>query len=153
MEMRDITREAIIIDEDASLREALALMITRQTNSLLTVNQNGELSGEVGVSDLLDAIVPISMDGDRVLEALGTEEAFKDAVKDAADKAVRDFMNVDIQPVRINDSLIAIAGIAIAHQSARIPVVDHENRPIGVISRRGMKHILATFLGIRDDGQ
>lgn len=150
MEMRDITREAFTIDEEASLYEALSLMVKKQTNSLLAVNENGELSGEVGVSDLLDAIVPISMDGDRVLDALGTEEAFKEAVKEASDKTVRDFMNVDIQPVRSNDSLITIAGIAIAHQYARIPVVDHENRPIGIISRRGMKHILATFLGIQD---
>lgn len=150
MEMRDITREAFTIDEEASLREALACMVEKQTNSLLAVNEHGELSGEVGVSDLLDAIVPISMDGDRVLDALGTEEAFKEAVKEASDKTVRDFMNVDIQPVRSNDSLITIAGIAIAHQYARIPVVDHENRPIGIISRRGMKHILATFLGIQE---
>jgi CBS domain-containing protein len=151
MEMREITREAVTIGEEASFREAVALMIRKQTNSLLVVNENGELTGELGVSDLLDAIVPMSMDGDGILDSLGTEAAFGEAVKNASDKAVGDFMNADIQPVQADDSLIAIAGIAVAHQSARIPVVDRENRPIGIISRRGLKHILGTFLGIRDE--
>lgn len=150
MEMRDITKEAIVIGEDASFHEAVALMVQKQTNSLLVVNERGELSGEVEVSDLLDAIVPMSMDSDSVLDAFGTEALFGDAVKQASDKTVSDFMNTDIQPAQATDSLITIAGIAIAHQSARIPVVDHENRPIGIISRRGLKHILATFLGIPD---
>jgi CBS domain-containing protein len=46
--------------------------------------------------------------------------------------------------------LITIAGTAIAHQTAHIPIVDHDNHPIGVISRRGLKHILAKYLGIKD---
>lgn len=150
MEMRDITKEAVVIAEDASFHEAVALMVQKQTNSLLVVNERGELSGEVEVSDLLDAIVPMSMDSDSILDAFGTETLFGDAVKQASDKTVSDFMNTDIQPAQATDSLITIAGIAIAHQSARIPVVDHENRPIGIISRRGLKHILATFLGIKD---
>ena len=151
MELRDITREAIVIREDASFKDAITRMVREQTNSLLVVNENGELSGEIGVSDLLDAIVPLSMDGDSVLSSLGTEKEFADAVKNASDILVSDFMNADIQSVPVGDSLICISAIAITHGSARIPVVDQENRPIGVISRRGLKHILAKFLGIKED--
>lgn len=151
MELRDITREAVVIREDASFRDAVARMVHEQTNSLLVVNDAGELSGEVGVSDLLDAIVPLSMDGDSVLSSFGTGQEFGGAVKGAQDTLVSDFMNADIQPVKADDSLISIAAIAITHGSARIPVVDQENRPIGVISRRGLKHILAKFLGIKED--
>ena len=151
MELRDITREAIVIREDASFKDAITRMVREQTNSLLVVNENAELSGEIGVSDLLDAIVPLSMDGDSVLSSLGTEKEFADAVKNASDILVSDFMNADIQSVTVGDSLISIAAIAITHGSARIPVVDQENRPIGVISRRGLKHILAKFLGIKED--
>jgi CBS domain-containing protein len=151
MELRDITREAVIIHEDASFKDAVARMVREQTNSLLVVNEHGELSGEVGVSDLLDGIVPLSMDGDSALSLLGTEKEFGDAVKGAENTLVSDFMNADVQSVKANDSLITIAAIAITHGSARIPVVDQENRPIGVISRRGLKHILAKFLAIKDD--
>jgi CBS domain-containing protein len=150
MEMRDLTKEAILINENASFREAISLMVRKQTNSLLVTNDAGELTGEVNVSDLLDAIIPVSMSADDIETTLGNEDSFKEAVKNAEDVPVIDFMRTDIQSVQVDDSLITIAGTAIAHQTAHIPIVDHENRPIGVISRRGLKHILAKYLNIKD---
>ena len=150
MEIRDITREAVLISENATFREAITLMVNKGTNSLLVVGESGVLVGEVNVSDLLDAIVPTNLDGDHVITRLGSEELFEMAVQDASDIAVCDFMNTDIQSVHADDSLITIAGTAIAHQTAHIPIVDHEDKPIGVISRQGLKHILAKYLNIKD---
>lgn len=151
MELRDITKEAVLVSENATFKEAISLMMSKDTNSLLVVGENGKLVGEVNVSDLLDAIVPTDLDGDHVTSRLGTEDLFEMAVRDASENIVSDFMNMDIQSVRADDSLITIVGTAIAYQTAHIPVVDHEDRPIGVISRRGLKHILAKYLGIRDN--
>lgn len=151
MEIRKLAKEAVLINEDATFREAVELMVRRQTNSLLVVNEEGILTGEVKVSDLLDAIVPLEIDADAVLTDLGTEQGFAKAVKDTEAKEVRDFMSVDIQPIYVDDSLIAIAGTAISHQTAHIPIVDHDDHPIGIISRRGLKHILAKYLDIRDN--
>lgn len=150
MEIRDLTKEAVLINEDSSFREAVALMVSKKTNSLLVINEEGLLTGEVGVSDLLNAIVPEYSEPENILENLSTETGFANAVKGATDKAVSDFMTVDIQPVHVDDSLLTIASTALAHQTEHIPIVDHENHPIGVISRRGLKHILAQYLGIKD---
>lgn len=150
MEIRDLAKEAVVISEDSTFHDAIALMVSKQTNALLVVDEDGRLSGEVGVSDLLGATVPEDVDPDDVLENLSTEEGFGSAVRAASEKEVRDFMTVDIQPVHVDDSLLAIAGTAIAHGTQHIPIVDHDERPIGVISRRGLKHILAQYLGIRD---
>lgn len=150
MEIRDLTKEAVIINEEATFRDALSLMVSKQTNSLLVVDEEGKLSGEVGVSDLLDAIVPEYLDPENVLDELSTEDGFAKAVKNAELKSVRDFMMVDFQAVHVDDTLLAIAGTAIAHGSQHIPIVDHDDRPIGVISRRGLKHILAKYLDIHD---
>lgn len=150
MEIRDLAKEAVVISEDSTFRDALSLMVARQTNSLLVVDDEGRLSGEVGVSNLLNAIVPEYQDPEEMLNNLNTEEGFGKAVQDATEKEVRDFMAVDIQPIHVDDTLLAIAGIAIAHDTQHIPVVDHDNHPIGVVSRRGLKHILAKYLGIHD---
>lgn len=150
MEIRDLTKEAVLISEEATFKDAIERMIRKQTNSLIVTNAAGELSGEVKVSDLLDAIVPEYLDGDSIAANFATEEMFERAVDDAANKLVKDFMTVDVVPVRVDDSLMAIAATAIAHQTAHIPVVDHDNKPIGVISRRGLKHILAKYLNIAD---
>lgn len=150
MELRDITKEAVTIGEDASFKEALSLMVSKQTNSLLVVNDEGKLSGEVGVSGLLDAIVPEYLDGDGIAAHFATEDMFKDAVEDAADMPVREFMTVEVNAVRADEGLMSVAATAIAQGRASVPVVDHDNRPVGVISRRGLKHILAKYLHIED---
>jgi len=151
MEIRNLAKEAVIVSEDTTFREALSLMTKNETNTLLVTDPDGQLSGEVTVSDLLNGTIPDYLDPDKVLEELSTEEGFAKAVKAAGDKEVRDFMSVEFEPVRVDDTLLSIASTAIAYNTDQIPVVDNENRPIGMISRRGLKHILAKYLGIQDN--
>ena len=150
MEIRDLTKEAVLINENSSFRDAIALMVSKKTNSLLVIDEDGKLSGEVTVSDLLNAIIPEYGDPDGIMEELGSEKGFGDAVKDASDKAVSEFMTVDVQSVHVDDSLLSIASTAITHETQHIPIVDDEDHPIGIISRRGLKHILAKYLNIKD---
>ncbi|MEX0917943.1 MAG: CBS domain-containing protein [Candidatus Paceibacterota bacterium] len=148
MELKDIVKEAVVIGESATFREALSAMIREQTNTLLVTGDNGELIGEVSVSDLMDAVVPEYLDGDSIASSFATEEMFEEAVQKASDKPVSEFMNADVEAVETDDGLMQVAAVAIAHQKARIPVVDKENRPIGIISRRGLKELLASSLNL-----
>lgn len=150
MEVKDIVKEAVIIGENASFKDALSMMIHKQTNSILVTNSDGILVGEVSVSDLMDAIMPDYLNGDSIAANFATEEMFEEAVRDAADQKVHDFMSSDVQSVHMDDGLMAVAAVAIAQQKARIPVVDVDNRPVGIISRRGLKHLIAQFLNITD---
>lgn len=150
MELKDITKEAAIIGMDATLEDVVKKMIHEKANALIVVDEDGKFAGEVNVSDLFEAIVPEYLDGDAVLEHFASEEKFIEAVKDSADKFVEDFMGVNAEPVQVTDSIMNVAAAAIAHQHSRIPVVDHSNRPIGVISRQGLKHIIGKFLNIRE---
>lgn len=150
MEIKDITKPAVAISENASFEEALRAMINGQTNTLLVTDEEGVLTGEISVADLMDAIVPEYLDGDSIAANFATEEMFEEAVKDARVRVVKDFMSNDFSTVDMDDGLMAVAAIAIAHQRARIPVVDKDNRPIGIISRRGLKQIIAKYLGIKD---
>ncbi len=150
MKIKDIAKEAVIINENATFREAIELMVSKQKNSLLVTNDEGVLTGAVNVSDLLDAIVPEYLDPESIMENFATEELFRAAVVNSTDKLVSDFMMTNIQPIHVDDTLMAIAATAITNQTAHIPIVDHDNRPIGFVSRRGLKHILAKFLDIED---
>jgi CBS domain-containing protein len=146
MELKDITKEAVTVSEYTTLGEALELMLTAHTNTLLVTDADGKLTGEVSVSDLFDGIVPTNFNGDTALAILEDEAAFAEAVKAARDIPVSDFMSADFDSVYPDCTLIEVASIAIAHGRGRIPVVDHEERPIGMISRQGLKHILGRFL-------
>lgn len=148
MEVRDIIKDARVITEDTTFAEALTIMIRAQTNSLLVADEDGILCGDVSVADLLDAIVPLDSDGDVITSTFTDEIALKGLIINAQDRPVRDFMNVDYHTVKPTDGLMEIAAIAIAHQRARIPVTDHDGRPIGIISRQGLKHMLGSYLNI-----
>lgn len=150
MEVKDIMKPAISISEEASFKEALKAMVDQKTNTLLVVDDTGSLVGEVTVADLMDAIVPEYLDGDNIAANFATEEMFEKAVRDAAEQQVKFFMSHDFSVVEVDDGLMTIAATAIAHQRARIPVVDKDGHPVGIISRQGLKHIIAKFLGIDD---
>jgi len=150
MEIRDLAKEAIIVSEDSSFRDVVSLMVSKQTNNILVVDEDGKLSGEISVSSLMNAIVPDYLDPDNVLTELSTEEGFAKAVKNAGDKLVSDFMSVDFEAVHVEDTLLTIAGTAIAHSTESIPIVDADDHPIGVISRMGLKKILAEYLDIKE---
>ncbi len=146
MELIDITKEAVTISSYTTLADALDLMLTAHTNTLLVTNDAGRLIGEVSVSDLFDGIIPPDYTGDNALTLLADEVAFGTAVRTAADIPVEEFMMTDIDSVYPTSSLIEVATIAVSRGRGRIPVVDHDNRPIGMISRRGLKQILARYL-------
>ncbi len=151
MEIPDITKPAITIVEDATFEEAISTMVKKQTNSLLVVDNQGVLVGVIGISDLLDAIVPEYLDGDSIASHFGESEMFTQAVIDAKDKQIKEFMTTDLTPVETIDTLMSVSAIAIANHRTHIPVVDSESKPIGVISRRGVKHIIADALNIQDE--
>ncbi len=153
MEVKDIVKPAVVISESASFREAVSLMVKEQSNSLLVTGDEGRLVGEIHMSDILDAIVPAYLDGDSIAEHFATDEMFEAAVREAEDTPVEMFMSTDISPVTMNDGLMTIASVAIAQRKAHIPVIDKDERPIGIISRRGVKHIIAHSLGIKDSYQ
>jgi len=146
MELKDIIKEATVVSENGTFDEALSLMLTNHTNTLLVTNEEGVLSGEVSVSDLFDGIIPLSFDGDQALAHLQSEDIFAQTVKEAKETPVFEFMNSDYTTVHPDDSIMDVASIAITHQRARIPVVDHDNRPVGIISRQGLKQILGRYL-------
>ncbi len=150
METKDIIKQAVTIGEDASLKDALTLMISEKTNTLLVIDADGKLTGEVGVSNLLEAIVPDYLSGDGIAANFATKEMFEEAVKDAEEKQVKFFMSRELTAIELTESLMSVAITAIANNQVRIPVVDTNNRPVGIISRQGIKHIIAEHLGIED---
>lgn len=150
MDIKSISKEPAIISEEATFSEALDRMLIEHTNTLLVTNSEGILTGEVSVSDLFDAVVPPTYNGDEATTLLNEESEFKTAVQAASDNLVQDFMNSDFRSVTPDTTFIEVASVAIAEGKARMPVVDHEGRPIGMISRQGLKKILGTFMHEKD---
>lgn len=146
MELKDITKEAVVVGYETTLEEAVNRMLKSQANVLLVTDEDGILVGEVTISDLFDGAIPLSTNGDDAMKHFESETAFKEALRAAKDNSVSDFMSSDFSTVYPSDTIMDVAATAIAQQRAQIPVVDHDNRPLGIISRRELKQILAEYL-------
>lgn len=146
MEVKDIVKPAVVVSESDTFETALKAMVSQKTNTLLVVDEEGELSGEVTVVDLLDAIIPKTLDGNQVMQYFSNDKAFASAIAAAKDTPVSEFMTVDYSALDLTDDMMTIIATAITNQRARIPVVDKDNRPVGIISRHGLKAVLAKYL-------
>lgn len=146
MQVKDIVKPAVVISESDSFADALRAMMTQHTNTLLVVDEDGKLSGEVGVTDLLSAIVPDTLNGNEVMAHFSTDDAFIASIDVARDLPVSEFMSYDFSPLTLKDDLMSIIATAIANERARIPVIDEDEHPIGIISRQGLKQILNKFM-------
>ena len=144
--LEQIMRPASLISQDAFIKEAVTMMNKEKANELLVIDNEGILVGEVSVTDILGAAVPEDFDGDNVVQHFADEDAFRTSIKNIADKFVSDCMSYSVESVRADASLLDVAATAIAMGQARIPVVDHDNRPVGIISRQGLKQILTQYL-------
>lgn len=150
LHVKDIVKPAVIVSEADTFERALTAMMKQQTNTLLVIDHNGALSGEVTVADLLDAIVPDTLNGNEVMSHFSSDDAFVASIEVAKEIPVSEFMTRDFSALTLDDDLMSIVATAIAQQRARIPVVDKENRPIGIISRQGLKRILGRFMGVNE---
>ncbi len=150
MEVKDIIKQASLITTTASFKDAVTQMVNEKTNSLLVVDDEGKLVGEITISELLAAVVPDYLSGDSISAHFVDNETFEETVKETSEKQVSFFMSDKVTPVKLDEELMAIATKAIKYKTVRIAVVDDENKPIGIISRRGLKHIIGDALGIED---
>ena len=149
-----IMRPAAVVDEETAIRDALIRMNKEKCNELLVVDADGMLVGEVSINDLLGAVIPADIESEDGIEdaltALGNEDVFKKALQDAAERSISECASYAVESVRADARLIDVAATAMAMGQARIPVVDHDNRPVGIISRQGLRHILSLYLGVQE---
>ncbi|MCA9363377.1 CBS domain-containing protein [Candidatus Kaiserbacteria bacterium] len=146
MKVKDVVKEAVVVSENDTFADALKALTTQPTNTLLVTDDHGKLVGEVTVADLLDAMIPDTLDGSEVMEHFKDDDAFVASIEVARSIPVSEFMSQDFSSLNMEDDFLAIVSTAIAHQQVRIPVVDEHNHPVGIISRQGLKQILNNFM-------
>ncbi len=146
--MKDIMIHCTLVKNTATFDDVINVMISENTNSVLVIDDEGKMVGEVNVVELLKAVVPDYTEEDTIAAHFTTEEIFHEEIARTKNMPVTDFMVTDKTTVTENASLMEVAVIAIERGQARIPVVDEDNKPLGAITRRGLKKIMAQHLDI-----
>lgn len=114
IQVNDImTREVVTISPEASIRDAIELLLARRISGLPVTDSNGRLVGILTEFALM---------------ALAYDQ-------DVADHTVGDHMTNDVLTVDSSDNVNKVADLCIVHRVRRLPVLE-EGRLVGLVSRR-----------------
>lgn len=114
-----MTENVTTISPEASLEEAIELLLARNISGLPVVDSAGLLKGIITEFALLELVYDQRMKHDCVAK----------------------YMTLDVVTVHVDDSLNRVTDLCLAHRVRRLPVLDGE-RLVGVIARRDVLRAL-----------
>lgn len=118
--------EVDFISDDASLLKTLQIMQHQNYAAIPIINKSGEYVGTITSGDILGYI----------------KENYDLSLKAAADHPLRNIKRTrDNRAVKINATMEEILDVAMSQNF--VPVIDDQNKFIGIITRRGIMKCLA----------
>jgi CBS domain-containing protein len=145
MKAKDVmTPNVITIAPDASILEALRLMLQHRISGLPVVDKNGNLAGIVTEGDFLRrAETGTERKRPRWVEFLvGPGTLAKDYVRSHA-RRIDEVMTPDVRTITEDSELDEVVAVMEKHRVKRVPVV-RGSALVGIVSRANLLHALAT---------
>ncbi len=155
MQVKDIMeKNLILLNPEMSLRDAAKLLAENDISGAPVVDNEGKLVGILMVSDIIREIKG-------KLESMGFAISFtpfdlfdfytlnmpmeseKDIMREVADMQVKNVMRKKVYYVHDNDDLDTAIEILGKKDISRVPVVDKDEKVIGIITRGDILRLLA----------
>jgi len=111
-----MTRSVISIHGDSPIDEAISLLLRHNVSGLPVVDEENHLIGVISERDLLGLLYDLETTRDQIIE----------------------YATKDVVSVREEESLLSVADHFMARPIRRLPVVDENNKLVGVVSRRDL---------------
>ena len=126
-----MTRAVVTAREELGFRDVVALLDANQVSALPVVDGEGRVIGVVSEADLLLKAAQDAVDEPRWLEPPDRREARAKA----AGRIARELMTAPAITATASMPVLEAARRLYEHGIKRLPVVDAEGRPVGIISR------------------
>ena len=144
----EIMRMPRLIQSNKTFFDALSDMICNNTNTLLVVDDKGVLVGKLETFDLIKVVVPDYLEDDLVAAHFADENLFRDDVSVSKNILVRDFMETSPKTLSPDSPLMEAATLALQSNQARLPVIDEDGRPVGILTRTEIKKVIGMYAGV-----
>ncbi|MFC1646597.1 HPP family protein, partial [Candidatus Omnitrophota bacterium] len=121
---------------DISVKKAMVLLSENKISGLPVIDSEGKLEGMLTEKDILNYILPgyLKKVGSFIYQ--DNPKAIGNKVKELSqERKVGDIMRRDIITVKPEASLSEVARTMLTERVRRIPVVDKEDKVIGIIAR------------------
>lgn len=138
-------RDVLTISPEDGIEKVAKILVETGISGLPVVNEDGKVVGIITEGDLVyqqkKLNIPAYLNFLDILVPLGREEFLEDLKKMTAFK-VEDLMTKDVIMVGEKTNITEIATLMVENKINRVPVVDQEQRLLGIITRHDIiKHI------------
>lgn len=136
MKVREVmVRNVETLSADISAREAMEILFKRKVSGLPVVDKEGKLLGMFTEKNILSYLLPsyIEKVGRFVYEE--NPKATKKKLAELCSLKVGQLMRKEVVTATEDMALCEVARIMLTQKARRVPVVDKENKVIGIIAR------------------
>ena len=133
----------VTIDQDEAIDSALNKLSQKKLNGFLVTDKEGKLAGILALQDIAGATVPKEFrDNPALALAMPKKGFFRERCRELRDKKVKDVMRKDFLKVNLNTNIMGVMADFLKNDLYIVPVVDNENKPIGLVTRNQVKKAL-----------
>jgi CBS domain-containing protein len=135
MLVKDIMRQPVItVSQEATLREAIALLSIHGISGLPVVDSEGRLIGIATEHDIIKAMLPTYQELAETEAAMVTPTLMETHILAVQDNPVSSIMTRKVVTLAETDTILKAASTAVLNRVKRLPVV-REGKPVGIVSR------------------
>ncbi len=139
-------RDVVSVRPETGVQELARLMHERRIGGAPVIDDDGRLVGIVTDGDLIaedaDIHAPAQIDIFGAIVYLGSFHKYEERLRKAVGATVGDVMTTKLHTVHPDDSVRRAATLMRDHKINRVPVVDEEDRLVGLITRTDIVHSL-----------
>lgn len=137
-----MSRNFYAVSPDETIFEAVKSMVSKKTNSAVVVDGKNNPIGILSSYTLVKAVVPAYLKDDPIYSVYGAEGTFEKYAKKIKNKKVKDIMYTEFHVLKEGNAMIEAASFAVEASRRILPVVNDENKVIGIINRTSIKNAL-----------
>jgi CBS domain-containing protein len=152
MQVHDfMIRDVITVTEETTVRELLEILVNHKIGGVPVVNIDNKLVGMISDGDIIRYLRPNSRTVFDMFAVImvNEQEKLSDKLGYTLEKSISNMMNTkDIKTVKPDSDLDDVLEIFSRHHFKKIPVLDSQQKVIGVISRGDLlRHITKEIIG------
>lgn len=135
------------IKPEATLRQAVGIMVRSNTYALIVVDEGQRVIGIVSITDIIKEIVPDYLESDEHIAAFETAALFADRVRRTADHPISHFMTTRVHTIQPSHTIMEVATRLSEYRIRQLPVVDDHGVLVGYIGRTKVRQAIVDALG------
>ena len=143
MRVRDIMKKDVYtIQPEATLKEAVVMLLKYQVSGLIVVDQNKQVVGVISEKDIYRVIYPSYNDFYNSPELFTDFKKQEEEVKHKSNIQVKEIMTAKVIAADPDEYVMKVGGIMLAKNISRLPVINKQGKLVGVVSRGSIYHNL-----------